>query len=731
MEGRATVSDNPILQALSDAVRASVRAGRKDVTLAIKNSLDANPKKNPDGQNLLGGSVYKVIPFAERESGDLEKYSKNADYIFHYDRDGTVYVLKIADKNYLESIRKTFQQSDPLVQGIITAANGITSFIGKTHTRYNYQFAPKNFVTDAFTNAFTLGAEMGPKAGLDFLRTLSNRVVFNNGLYKAMMVAATYGKGGAQAELALNSMAQKDPYIRDMVEYIRAGGMVSYLAGMSLRSQFQELYKSIGRNGVVRKVEDINKFIDIWNDMFEIASRSAAFASVRDRYIKQGMSRDEAAAKAVAYVKNLANFEQVGQWGKILGSLFMFFRPAATGAVRAIEAVAPAFRDIKSVEKSLPTSIQTDPAALAKWRKNYGERQKNARVATTGLLMSGVMVYMMALMMSDDDDLGRNTVAYDNMQQWTRYARFHIPKAVTDSLGLNLDEPLIIQIPWGFGLGAFASAGAQLASATFGEAKVSDALANVFTQIAFDSFIPLPISRMPATEMPLQFAIDSITPSFARPLIEFAMNKNGLGQDIYNDRNRRFGDAYTAGDKIPGIYRDAARFLADESDGGIDISPNTMYFLANSYLDGFAKLLFEMPYGISQLSTGEKAFNPKNDIPLLGSFFGTRGNVDAREFAKAEQKVADIERRLKMFATNPPKYDDYISKHPFDEAIVESYNKNVNGRLRALRQEANEIRRTTAYSPADRQALLKINMFEQNLIKNEIVQSLKAYGLED
>ncbi len=189
--------------------------------------------------------------------------------------------------------------------------------------------------------------------------------------------------------------------------------------------------------------------------------------------------------------------------------------------------------------------------------------------------------------------------------------------------------------------------------------------------------------------------------------------------------------AYTAGDKIPEIYKDAARYLADETDGFFDWSPNSLYFFANSYADGFAKLLFEMPYGISQLSTGEKAFNPKNDIPLLGSFFGTRGNVDAREFAKAEQKVADIERRLKMFATNPPKYADYISKHPFDEAIVAEYNQNVNGELRKLRQEANEIRRAEYYSPADRKDLLRINMFQQNMIKNQIVQSLKAYGLED
>ena len=727
MEGRATVSDNPILQALSDSVRASVRAGRKDVTLAVKNSLDKDDKKNPNGQNLLAGKVREVIPFIDRDKADLIKY-KTGQFIFHYEKNGDIYILEVADENYRESIRRTYRQSDPLVEGITAAANNITSFIGKTHTRYNYQFAPKNFVTDAFTNAFTIGAEMGPKAAADFLSTLANRVVFHNGLFKAMTVAAMYGKGDPASRAALERKARDDAYIRDMLDYVEAGGMVSYLAGMTLKSQFQELYKQIGRNGIVRTAEQANRFIDIWNDMFELASRSAAFASVRDRYIKQGMSESEARTKAAAYVKNLANFEQVGKWGKTLGSLFMFFRPASTGAVRAIEALIPAVQSVETAIEKLPAEAQKDPQAVAAFKKNYLERQRNARVMASGLVGLGALAYMMALMMSDDDDLGRNAVANDNMQQWTRYARFHIPRSITKELGI--EDPVIVQIPWGFGLGAFAAAGAQAMSAMFGSAKTSDALANVFLQISFDSFIPLPISRMPATEMPLQFALDSITPSFARPLLEFAMNKNGLGQDIYNDRNRRFGDAYTGGDKIPDIYKDAARYFVDQTDGGIDISPNTLYFLANSYADGFARLLLEMPYGVSQVTAGERAFNPKQDIPLLGSFFGTRGSVDAREFAQVEKQIAEKERRLKMFATNPPKYADYVSKHPFDEILVKSFNEQVGGQLNKLRQEANEVRRAAYYDATTKRALLQVNAFQQNLVKHDMVEKFKAYGIE-
>jgi hypothetical protein len=52
--------------------------------------------------------------------------------------------------------------------------------------------------------------------------------------------------------------------------------------------------------------------------------------------MSKGMSEEAARIKATSYAKQLANFEEVGEWGKAMGAAFMFFRPSATGAVRAI-----------------------------------------------------------------------------------------------------------------------------------------------------------------------------------------------------------------------------------------------------------------------------------------------------------------------------------------------------------------------------------------------------------
>ena len=160
---------------------------------------------------------------------------------------------------------------------------------------------------------------------------------------------------------------------------------------------------------------------------------------------------------------------------------------------------------------------------------------------STSLMGLGMVTYAMAQMMGDDDDLGRNAVATDNMQQWTRFARFHIPNSISKAMGMG--EDVVFQIPWGFGLGAFAASGAQMAAYFSGAQSFKDMVQNVFLQISLDSFVPIPVSRIPPAEEPVAFFVDSIAPSFVRPVVEFAMNKNGLGQDIYNDAARRFGDA--------------------------------------------------------------------------------------------------------------------------------------------------------------------------------------------
>lgn len=707
--GRVSESENPLLQTLSDGVRSALRAGRGGtyvksdgtteqygITLAVKNAID---------QKLLDGRPLKTVKFEERyEVSQDELLTRGENTFFHYNPDGSIDIYAIDDPKIREAIRRSYRAS----QTLLDAVNNTTSLMGQMHTRYNVAFAPMNFIRDTLTNAFTMGAEMGPST----VGAVASKVA-QGGLARAFRVANLYRKGEfAQIE----NIAKSDPYVKAMYEYIQQGGKVSYVSGIGAESQFEQMQKNLGRKKIAATKAQIDGVIDIWTNMFEFASRTAAYQVVKENYMNgpQKLSEREAQVKAVAYVKNLANFEQVGAWGKSLGAIFMFFRPSATGAVRAIEALVPLFRNVDKAMANLPEAVRNDPEALAKFRENMANQRRAAFAMTMSLAGAGSLIYLMALSLAEDDEDGRNKVATDDLARWTRYARFHIPG--TD---------VIFQIPWGFGLGAFASAGAQVMSAFLGNNSIKDTFNNI-KDVGFDAFLPLPASRINMWENPAAWAMDSVTPSLFRPFFEYAMNLDGLGREIYNNRQTRSGDAYTGGDNIPELYKDAAKLLANITNGAIDWSPNTMYFFANNYADGLTRLVHNS-YNIGMVGTMQKDFNPKTDTLVFDSFFGAKSNFDAREFSKMENMIKDKERKLNMFKNDPERYMEYIAAHPYDQGLVDIYNKGINGDLKKARELANKYRAMPDLTPKERKELLDNIKEQQNLIKRHLISVFKAY----
>jgi hypothetical protein len=694
-EGRLTEAEDPIIQTMVEGALAAARAGRKGLTQSIKNAVN---------QKIIDGDIVASYTAGEIYKG-LDDKAKNLinqrSSIVHHNEDGSMDVIRIKDPALLESIRRTYKDSHPMLDMV----NRFTSLIGQSHTRYNPAFPVLNFVRDTLTNAFVMAIDIGPVEAFKYIGAVSAQVA-NGGLFKANKVARLYAKGDIQG---LRQLAKKDPYSADMIDYIEQGGLVSIVQGLSVKSQLGQLYKELNQSKILKVKEQIDPFFDGWVSTFELAARSAAYRIAKSDAEARGIKGDAAKEAGAVFAKQLANFEEVGEWGKTLGALFVFFRPSATGAVRAFESIGPMLRSWESVKKSLPDTITKDPKALAEYEVNWRRQSRTAATVVLSLLGAGATVYLMSAGLADDDDEGRNKIINDDLSRWTRFARF------------DIGEDKVVQIPWGFGLGGFMAAGAQIAGAM--SSKTND-LADIFSNvinIGLDSFVPLPVSRINMVDNPSAFVLDSVTPSIARPFFEYAMNMNAFGQEIYNNRQSRFGNAYTGGDNIPDAYKDAARFMADN--WGVDASPNSLYFFANNYMDGLTRIMHN-GYGLGLTLAGQKDFDAKRDLFILESFISTKSNVDQREFSKMEDSVREKERLLKMFKTNPEKYADYVSEHPFDASLVKMYNQQVNGRLNDLRERANKIRRMPGLSPKDRKSLLEPIKEEQNIIKRQITYNV-------
>ena len=145
-EGRKSESENPILQVMADASGSALRAGRSDLTLAIKNAVESG---------ILKGEI-KYIDFRDRYIDNVEKADlAGPGKIFHYEPDGRIAVINLTSTAEAEAIRRTYRTANP----IIDTLDRYTSLMGQTHTRYNPAFGPVNFLTDLLTNAWNLGAK--------------------------------------------------------------------------------------------------------------------------------------------------------------------------------------------------------------------------------------------------------------------------------------------------------------------------------------------------------------------------------------------------------------------------------------------------------------------------------------------------------------------------------------------------------------------------------------------
>ena len=730
MEGRESEADNSVLQDLSDAMYAAARAGRAGVTEAVKNSIEQG--------HIKGEKVATITPaqrYLDREF-DMRPF-KGTDKIFHYDNDGNieVYKIKSTDQKLLDTIRRPYQETNWAVK----MANGLTGFFGQMHTRFNPSFAPLNFPRDVFTNSLTIASDLGGKQAARYFTDALLTNVMKGGLRKSYKISRMLAAGD---EAGLKKLAATSDFARDTLEYLEKGGRTAYQQAYNISAQADIISKNLNRNGVVaasqKGLESVADLMDSYNDAFEFTNRVAAYTMARNNAeatMKQEFRRrnkrapnaselqqikEAAMEEGATLAKNLANFRLVGTAGREAGALFMFFRTAATGAARAVDAMLPALVSYETALERAPESVRKNPEAAQRFKANYEANKKRAMWTMFLTAAAGAFLYELGLAFADDDEEGRNRVATDDMARWTRYARLPV-----------LGKDTFLQIPWGFGISAFGAWGAQIAAVAHGNSAPKDLAANGIN-IAFDSFIPLPKSNINVFDNFAGFLVDSVAPTSIRPFVEYAMNTDNLGNDIYNSRQSRYSDVFTGGSNIPEFYKTLAKDYYEMT--GFEVSPNTVYFWASNYADALSRVATSV-YDLRMFASGQREFRSVDDldkvVPFIDSFIGTKSNYDARQFSAVEKQIKEKEQRLNSIKNRPDDYTNYVEKNPLDKEIVSLYNRQINRRLKDLREQANYIRTTSELTPQEKRDMLKDNTRMQNMAKRDIIDTFKIYyGIE-
>lgn len=745
-EGRNTDSENPLLQVLSDAAKAAGRVGRREVADEVVRLIDAGH---------IAGRKMVEIPFNERFANLVRKEDiEGSDRIFRHNADGSVDVYKISDPLMLQAVKGFSGDAGAFWQ----VMNRITSAIGRQHTLYNPAFAPYDYFRNMVTAATTVGGDVSPEAGARYAKSVTTKLL-DGGLFKAMRFAMMHQKGDFSGLEKLKAQEGGKGFYNTLDQWMKAGGQASYRNAFNIRTLGEELAKEVGETGRMNSLDQVKRYFRVWSDAFEFAGRAAGYESILPdvlaKYKAQGKNinsaevRRAAEKEAAQYTKNIFNFNEVGVYGREAGSVFMFLRPALTSAVRFYDTFAPALGSVDNAVKMLPNSVKDVETVyrnmydkyegkkddvsramirrkaeeqvqknMSNFRADFARRQQNARMMSLALTAMGYGLYNISMMMADNDEMGRNKVATDNMEIWSRNIRL-------PAFGLLGKDNEYFQIPWGWGFGSFGAFGAQVAGVANGESTMKEMIKNTIP-VVFESFLPLPVPKYSPVEHPWTFALGTVTPSFARPFLEYVTNVDAFGREIYKNRINQFGDPYTGGETLPEMYGEISRLFADNL--GITVEPRTLYFFINSYIDGIGRLS-SMGTGIGMTALGDRQFDPKYDIPTIGSFIGKSSSYDAREFADVRKQVEALGNKLDIYKDRPEQLDKFLERNPEAEIIVGFYRSQINGPLRDVQREINEVSESPDYTAAEKRQIIKELKKERDWVMRGIIDGVRDYGL--
>ena len=662
---------NVILQVQRDAVKSSIRLGQMLSRMTIRNAIRQGIIKDNKRMRL-------VIKPEDRYKGfEAAKYQKN-DWFVYYAPDGNLELYKLTDERQKNAIRQIYgaDQLNKALQLLSTA----NAWVSKNFTRFNLRFAPKDFVRNAIFAAGIFGFEGGPKKVGQFMAAITARMA-KGGLRKSWKMWKLYEAGKLETEGKRLSLT--DPAYKSAYEYLHRGGAVTYVQQFAGRSKIANAIESYSRSkkrlAYDKAANVISLFLDTWVQAFEMNVRTVAYDMYKKDFLDAGLSEETAQGAAAAKAKDLTNFEQVGEKAHTLRALYAFFSASGTGAARTLDAIRPVLiKDAGTFLEELPDSIKTDPIALRNAEKKLKQDKKNAYATGALGLGVGLLLYSMTRMMSGDDELDRNLVGIDKKEQWVRTLRIPL-----SALGIQEEEGMdVVSIPWGFGWGAFLAAGAQLGALLWGDQSLRSYIGNNL-QIATDSFGVFPFARFnPFDEttkegsatLAMKWVADSVTPSLFRPGMEWIMNLNGLGQELYSEARSSYGGAGTTSESVPEFYNQFASWMEDTF--GAETKPESYYFVMGNYFSAFGGAI-STTYGLYSWATGQKDFSPSRDTPILGAFFGRRSTPDAGDYIKMGLRVERQERLLKdmLKRGRTDAYYEYLDKHPYALTMISDYNQ--------------------------------------------------------
>ena len=668
MSGRTSASDNVVSAVLTGAVKAAMRLARRDTTQAIVNLINT---KSPTGRAFIDAKLVKTIPFHDRFIGlgdvlvDDKGNRLNSNQIFlHYTGDGTVQVYKFSQstegQRVANALRK--EKQDKTSSALLDKIQVATGYYARTYTAYNATFLGYDLVRNMISLGFTATSDNGKRFMAQYAGRIAGKIA-SQGWFHAARASYYYQTGGYKK---LEEMAKKYPYrYENLYDFLVLGRSdLTLLSEFTSMSQSQRILERIASQDKPFKYwaqgrgEDFRAFVDVALRAFNLMFQAEAFAILRNKAIQErGVSKEAASLYAGQYIKDLGNFQKTGELAEKLGRLYAFMRSGAVGAMRFTNSIKRLFvPDIRNYLYGAPQALlETDvtgkpvyAAELTAAQKKYNKERFDTGVAAlTSMIGMGIIPFLFAAGGDGDDDeptdaQGRNTVKTDDLGMWTRGMR--IPKCRLDPSASCTEYH---KIPYGYGYGAFAGIGVQMAAWAKGYQGLGDATINIGL-IGADNFLPIqparfnplkPVGQYSAEQVAIFWMLDTISPTVLKGPLEYGFGMNGLGQQVGRGNSGKYGDPYVVSESTPEVFNRLAPVFSDASDGAITMSPELLRIIANLAVPITDEYVGKL-YNLYLTSQGKLDFDIKN-VPGAGAFSASRRDPVPGKFYEVKRDVDD------------------------------------------------------------------------------------------
>lgn len=616
-KGKEGMSENPVAHAvmqLYDVVYLAdkVQAGRSFLQL-----VEDNPNATDIFEKVIfrepGKEARKDWPGLKRvidkKTGEIS-YTKTkstaegkmSDTVAILDKDGNVQRVLIKDPKVLKALKgENIIQASPMIRWI----GSLTHTLGKYITSRNPLFWLRNPLRDTITAAINLQAvaheleNMGIVNANEIAKTIVSKGLMSSFKKNGVRGALThyYRTGDKNFK---NFDAETQAYMKNFEDFLEYGGQTEYFGTNTYDAIKKDLVDALATTNPQTKMEHgkaivdkFGKYMDSISDALENQTRYIAFNEIVNgitqnaEEVSNGVFRrpdggliteQEIKERAANIALNLTvNFSRKGSWAPVFNSLFMFASASIGGNVRMLETIFA--KNPKTGKMGMSNLI---------------------RFSAYPLLGYAVQAAICRALMPDDDD-GINK--YDKIPGYVKESNLIIPSPLFDGSYITLPLPYGFNIFWTMARGIVDSA----ISATQGTPGPSFAGAMTSTvSSAFDNFAAIGQTSE---------GLNMFVPSVFRPLYQLAINKNFAGSPIKPE-----GNSYARGD-VPEsqkywsttnqTVKDLCKWFNEATGGSevksgiLDVSPESLEHLANSYLGGLGRMFFGMMGRFDDLVRGK------------------------------------------------------------------------------------------------------------------------------